>query len=90
MNHDMMETFLPKTNCDCDLAQSRHVQFETDLHEHKDKHYRNIAIINKQPHQQGNSWPKAAIPGFCGSLPPNDYCFKELHQVVHYPNITSF
>ena len=36
-NHTM-NTFLSKKNCDCDLAQSRHVQFETDLHQHKDKH----------------------------------------------------
>ena len=37
LNH-MMETFLPNTNCACDVAQSRHVQFETALHQHKDKH----------------------------------------------------
>ena len=37
LNH-MMETFLPKTNCACDMAQSHHVQFETALQLHKGKH----------------------------------------------------
>ena len=45
LNH-MMETFLPKTNCACDVAQSHHVQFETALHLHKGKAYRDAKLTN--------------------------------------------
>ena len=38
-----------KTNCACAVAQSRKVQFATVLRQHQD-----IAMLNKQSHQQGN------------------------------------
>ena len=59
------------TNCrqDCIASsQSRNVQLETALHTNIRVNTKNIAMLNKQPHQQGNPWPKAATPSFCGSL----------------------
>ena len=44
LNH-MMDTFLPRTKCACDVAQSRHVQFETALRQHKDTLYTHLMII---------------------------------------------
>ena len=38
-----------KTNCACAVAQWRHVQFATVLHQHHD-----IAMLNKEPYQEGN------------------------------------
>ena len=64
LNH-MMETFLPKTNCTCDMAQSRmHGQLFTNIRINT----KNIAMLNKQPTEQSNPWLKAPTPGFCGSL----------------------
>ena len=40
-----------KTNCACAVAQSRHVQFATALHQHQD-----IAMLYKESHQQGNPY----------------------------------
>ena len=60
---DMMDIFFAKSNRACDVAESRHVQFATYHHQHQDN-TTNIAMLNKQPRQQGNPWPKAASPGF--------------------------
>ena len=84
LNH-IMETFLLKTNCACDVAQSRPYILR-QLFAIMRIHTTNITMLDKQR----QSLPKPPLPASAAhSLLSAIDCFKELHQVVHY-NIASF